>query len=399
MVNQPDNNQNSALPILQNTKITKLVLENFRNFATKKVDFGDAPIVFLCGENGVGKTNILEAITLLGRNSPLRGSDFEEMILANFQNNQQAEQFSIYGEISDHDSIEKIGIAFEKIRKKKNIQINGEILSGKGFSGHKEDLINFIWLTPQLELLLISGKGERRDYLDKIVADIDSKHLERINLYQKSLKERLLILQKYRGQSQANKWLEIVENKIVELGVSIAFARLDAIDFFNKAINSFESNFPKTKLKVSGDIEKIAYEKSAIQIEEFYLEKLQQNRLADLENFKTNFGVHRSDFSAVFLDKNAPSSNSSTGEQKSIMIGITLARAKISATYKNQPTILIFDEIMSHLDEVKKANLLAEIAQSGLQCFFSATTKNLLPQNFVQNNLLQIVELTNSTKI
>jgi len=378
---------------LQNTRITKLILENFRNFSHKKVEFNDSALVFLCGENGMGKTNILEAITLLGRNSPLRGSDFEEMISSDFQNEKQAEKFSIYAEISEHDSIEKIGISFEKIRKKKNLQINGEILTSRSFGDFKQDLINFIWLTPQLELLLISGKGERRDYLDKIVTDIDSKHLERINLYQKSLKERLLILQKYRTQIQGNKWLEIVENKIVELGVSIAFARLDAIDFFNKAINSFESKFPKARLKIIGDIEQIAYEKSALQIEEFYLEKLQQNRLSDLENFKTNFGVHRSDFSAIFLDKNAPSSNSSTGEQKSIMIGITLARAKISASYKNQPTILIFDEIMSHLDEKKKTDLLIEIAQSNLQCFFSATTKNLLPQNLLQKDLLQIIEL------
>ncbi len=378
---------------MQNIKITKLNLENFRNFALKKVDFNSAPLVFLCGENGAGKTNILEAITLLGRNPPLRGSDFEEMIFADYHNSKQSEQFSIYSEISDHDSIEKIGIAFERARKKKNFQINGEVLNSKGFGDFKQDLINFIWLTPQLELLLISGKAERRDYLDKIVADIDSKHSERVNLYQKSLRERLLILQKYRGQSQADKWLEIVENKIVELGVAIAFARLDAIDFFNKAINSFESKFPKTQLKVSGDIEQIAYEKSALQIEEFYLEKLQQNRANDLENFKTNFGVHRSDFSAIFLNKNAPSGNSSTGEQKSIMIGITLARAKISASYKNQPTILIFDEIMSHLDEQKKTDLLTEIAQSNLQCFFSATTKNLLPKNFLQEDLLQIIDL------
>jgi len=95
----------------------------------------------------------------------------------------------------------------------------------------------------------------------------------------------------------------------------------------------------------------------------------------------------------IFLNKNAPSGHSSTGEQKSIMIGITLARAKISFAYKNQPTILIFDEIMSHLDEVKKTNLLEEIHQSKLQCFFSAATKDLIPQQFLQRNLLQIIEL------
>mgnify|MGYP003351802838 CR=1 FL=1 len=120
---------------------------------------------------------------------------------------------------------------------------------------------------------------------------------------------------------------------------------------------------------------------------------LQQVPESDLQNFKTNFGVHRSDFSAIFIDKNAPSSHSSTGEQKSIMLGITMARAKISTTYKNQPTILIFDEVMSHLDEKKKSNLLEEILQSNLQCFVSATSQNLLPEGFRTNNSLQIINL------
>ncbi len=379
---------------LQNTKITKLVLENFRSFSHKKIE-PNSQLVLLVGENGAGKTNILEALTILGKGPNLRGSDFDEMILLDYQTQQQAEQFAIYAELSDHDSIEKLGVSFEKIRKKKNLQINGEILSNKALAEFKNDLINFIWLTPQLELLLISSKSQRRDYLDKIVADIDPAHLERVNSYQKSLKERLLILQKYRNKSEgiANKWLEIIENKIVELGVAIALARLEAVDFFNKAINSFESNFPKAKLRIIGDIEQLTLEKNALQIEEFYMDKLLNNRAHDLENFKTSFGVHRSDFSAIFLNKNAPSGYSSTGEQKSIMIGITLARAKISSAYKNQPTILIFDEIMSHLDEMKKMNLLEEIHQTKLQCFFSAATKDLIPQQFLQKNLLQIIEL------
>jgi len=379
---------------LQNTKITKLALENFRNFSHKKIE-PNSQLVLLVGENGTGKTNILEALSILGKGPNLRGSDFEEMISFDYQSQQQREQFAIYAEIENHDSIEKIGVSFEKIRKKKNLQINGESLNSKTLAEFKNDLINFIWLTPQLELLLISSKSERRDYLDKIVSDIDPKHVERVNSYQKSLKERLLILQKYRGKDggQVNKWVEIIENKIVELGVAIALARLEAVDFFNKAINSFESNFPKAKLRIIGDIEQLTLEKNALQIEEFYMDRLLNNRSYDLENFKTSFGVHRSDFSAIFLNKNAPSGHSSTGEQKSIMIGITLARAKISFAYKNQPTILIFDEIMSHLDEVKKTNLLEEIHQSKLQCFFSAATKDLIPQQFLQRNLLQIIEL------
>lgn len=341
------------------------------------------------GQNGVGKTNILEALTMIGRSASLRGADFEEMIL----NSVSQKKFTIYSEISNHEFIEKLALSFDLNSKKKILHINNEALSAKRQSDLKNHLINFISLTPTLEQLFILGKSERRNYMDKIVSDLDLQHNGRVNDYQKALKERLLILQKYRQEKSGEKWLDIVENNIVELGVAIASARIEAIDFFNKAINSFASNFPKPKLKVIGEVEEMITKQSAIKLEEFYQNKLRENRRRDLESFKTEFGVHRSDFDAIFIDKNMSATLCSTGEQKAIMISITLARAKISANYKNQPTILIFDEIVSHLDEKRKKDLFEEIAATDLQAFFSATTANLIPEKFIENNSIDVVEV------
>ena len=178
-------------------------------------------------------------------------------------------------------------------------------------------------------------------------------------------------------------WLDAVENQIVEYGVAIASARLEAINFFNKAISSFSSNFPKTELRVIGEIEQKLENQSAVQLEEDYKNKLEENRETDRQNFKTNFGVHRCDFDAIFSNKKMSALHSSTGEQKAIMISITLARAKISSSYKNQPTILIFDEAISHLDEGRKNDLFEEIFSLPMQSFFSATSTDLIPQQFV----------------
>lgn len=344
-------------------------------------------MILFFGNNGVGKTNILEALSLLGKNPSLRNASLEEMV----KNDQP--RFSIYLELKNHQFIENTGISFDKINKKKQIQINGEIIGPRKLADFKSYLPNFIWLTPELDSLFISGKQIRRDYLDQIVCDIDNNHLERINAYQKLLKERLAIMQKYHSSNNASKWLNIVENKIVELGIAIATARIETLDFFNKAIISFNSKFPKARLEVIGDIEsKILnnHHQSLIQIEEYYLQKLEQNRHLDSISFKTNFGVHRSDFMAIFLDKNLAANLSSTGEQKSILISLTLARAKISAIYKKQPTVLIFDEIASHLDRQKKQDLLLEIQDSSLQCFFSATSSNLVPKENLEDNIEQI---------
>ncbi len=377
---------------MQNLKIKKLILDNFRNFKSKKIDFS-SNLILLSGENGTGKTNILEALTIFGKSQNLRNSDFEEMIFLNHQNQIQEKKFSLFCEFENHDFIDNIGISFEKNQKKKNIQINQENINNKKAIDLKNNLPNFVFLTPQIELLLISSKTQRRDFLDKIVCDIDLNHNSRINSYQKLLRERLIILQKYNDKNQKT-WLEIIENKIAELGTAIFLARIEAINFFNNAILSFESNFPKSILKIINDISFEETNENALKIEELYKEKLQKNRQFDKENFKTEFGVHRSDFSAIFCDKNSNANYASTGEQKSIMIGITIARAKISSQYKNQPTILIFDEIVSHLDEIKKYNLFDEINKSNIQCFFSATSRNLISQDFLNKNLIEIIELS-----
>jgi DNA replication and repair protein RecF len=176
-------------------KIEKLVLTNFRNFLSKKIEISSQLVLF-AGPNGSGKTNILEALTLLGRSSSMRGADFDEMIFDDTVNKNKQPQFGLFAEIFGHEFIEKIGISFNAQQKKKLFEINGESISSKRQSDIRNHLINFIWLTPQLEQLFILGKSERRDYMDKIVSDLDSEHVSRINNYQKLLKERLLILQK-----------------------------------------------------------------------------------------------------------------------------------------------------------------------------------------------------------
>ncbi len=94
------------------SKITKLILQNFRNFENKKFIF-DSQQIFLSGKNGSGKSNILESLTLLGRTPSLRNSDFDEMLKV------ETGQFSVFGQIDGHDFIEKISINFVKNPKKK----------------------------------------------------------------------------------------------------------------------------------------------------------------------------------------------------------------------------------------------------------------------------------------
>ena len=370
--------------------LSKLNLTNFRNFNTKSFIF-NKPLILFYGNNGVGKTNILEAISLIGKSNSFRKSEFEEIINNNGYNN-----FVIYSEFINNDIIQQIAISFDKNLNKKTTKINNQDISSSKKNEYKNYLTNFIAITPQIEQLFISGKSARREYLDKIVCELDNQHSTRLNKYHKLIKERINILQKYKNSNSKisfEKWLDIIETQIVECGIAIAFARIESLDFFNKAMMTFNSNFPKSLLKVIGDIEQQISTKPAVEIENYYLSMLKQNRQIDMESFKTKFGIHRCDFDAIFCNKNQSAQLSSTGEQKLIMIGITLARAKISATYKNQPTILIFDEVTSHLDEKRKNDLFCEIRDINLQAFFSATSISLLPVNFQNNDLIQLIEI------
>ena len=369
--------------------IEKLIINNFRNFFQKKLEFSGQQVIF-CGNNGVGKTNSLEAISLIGRNKSLREDDFDEMI--NIESSKTNPEFTIFAELVNHDYINNIAVKYNLFNKKKILEYNGESISTRRQNDLKNYLVNFIILTPQIEQLFIQGKSQRRDYLDKIVCDIDISHQTRINNYQKLLKERLLILQKYKNQTGLNKWLDIVENNIAESGIAIAFARIEAVEFFNKAINSFTSNFPKTILIIKGEIEDKIIGSSALNLENFYKEKLKNNRQNDLESFKTEFGVHRADFDAIFVAKNLSALKSSTGEQKAIMLSISLARAKISRNYKNQPTILLFDEVVSHMDLSRKTALFNEINEINLQSFYTATSFDLIPIEL--QNKFQIINFS-----
>jgi DNA replication and repair protein RecF len=370
---------------------SKLNLHNFRNFQNKNFDLAKK-IILIYGDNGVGKTNILESLTLLGKGPTLRNSDFDNLLFIDTQQNLKFDNLVVSADFIDNEAIEKIAINYCKSDKKKKIYINGEVLTSKKLAEYKNYLPNIIFLTPKLEQLFINAKSDRRDYLDKIVCDIDANHQSRINNYQKLIKERLLIMAKNQ-QKNIDKWLDIVENKIVEIAIAIASARVETIDYFNRAISSFSSNFPKIQLKIIGDFESQIMNKKAVEIESFYLSQLQKNRESDLRDFKTNFGIHRSDFSAIWIEKNIEANNCSTGEQKSIMISITLARAKISSEFKKQPTILIFDEIFSHLDQSKKQILLDEIIRSNIQTFFTSTNSDFISQNHPSINEIKLIEL------
>ncbi|MES2677805.1 MAG: DNA replication/repair protein RecF [Pseudomonadota bacterium] len=358
------------------TFLSQLKLNNFRNYQSKNFEF-TAKIIAIFGKNGVGKTNILEAISLLNKGSGLKGADLEEMI--NQKNSLQ--NFTIYSQINNHPQIENIGTSYLAAENKRIFQINNKILSS---SSRYKNFPAIIWLTPQMDNLFCSSKTIRRKFLDKIVADIDVTHNSRINAYNHSLRERISLLNRF---ANGENWLEIIERKIAELGTAIASARNEAVNYLNQTILQGSDNFTKAQIQIIGETEDLAANHKAIEVEEMFIVKLKANRKLDAKTNRTNFGVHRSDISAILLDKKIEAKFCSTGEQKSILIAITFARIRLFSLLNLPMAILLLDEIVSHLDNQKRRDLMQEIAKLECQSFLTATNRDFFSDlcHFDQN--------------
>ena len=314
----------------------------------------------------MGKTNILEAISLLNKGQGLKGAEFDEMI--SHENSEQ--NFAIYSSLKNHPEIENIGTSYSKIESKKIFQINHKVLTSR--SSYKF-FPAIIWLTPQMDNLFCSSKTIRRKFLDKIVADIDPAHNSRINAYNHSLRERISLLNRFGNKEN---WLEIIERKIAELGTAIASARNETISYLNQTILQGGDNFTKAQIKIIGELEDLATQHKAIEVEEKFIQKLKENRAIDAKVGRTMFGVHRSDFTAVLLSKKIEAKLCSTGEQKSILIAITFARVRLFSLLNLPTAILLLDEIISHLDNQKRSELMQEIATLDCQSFLTATNQS-----------------------
>ncbi len=361
--------------------ISKIILNNFRNYKSRNFQF-NPNITIIFGENGVGKTNILEAISLFKKGRGIRSINLDEMVLSDVKES----KFTIYSELNNHNEIANCATSFDKLTSKRIFQVNGnKVGSIKNFPA-------IIWLNPKMDSIFTDSKSIRRNFLDKIVSDIDQNHSLRINSYDKCLRERMILL----TQKKDQRWLEVLERKIAELGVAIAIARNEAIEYLNKSILLNESNFIKTQIKIIGEIEELAKFKKSLEVEEFFAEKLQQNRRIDLESGRNLFGIHRSDFNAILENKNLTANFCSTGEQKSILIAITIARVRINSFLSLPRAILLLDEIASHLDNKKRSELFMELQILNVQSFLTGTDRNIFSN--LDNSFVKGVEFLEINK-
>jgi DNA replication and repair protein RecF len=346
--------------------VNSLSLSHYRNHLQLNLACKSSPIV-LTGKNGLGKTNILEAVSLLVPGKGLRSACLEEITTIN-----QNKCWKIAAEVnSTYGPLEIITTINDK--SKRSVMINGKTAKSQlELAG----IFSVSWLTPLMDQIFVGPSKNRRKLLDKLALNFDESHAQRLNQYEKLIAERRQILKKS-GIKAKEIWLNAVEKNLSSLAVAIATSRIEAISYVQSVINDNANIFPRAELKIKGELEEQIYLKPSLQIEEEFALRLKSLREIDLQQNRTNAGIHRSDLLVYHGEKKMIAANCSTGEQKTLLLSIILAEAKARIRWKNQAPVMLLDEVVAHLDCKIRTKLFEQLLDMNLQCFLTGTDEQV----------------------
>ena len=366
----------------------RLTLTDFRNYAHLRLNANLAPIV-ITGDNGVGKTNILEAISFLTPGRGMRSAKLSDIrrISPCVIDDEYAPtaisntSWAVSALVCNNDDEIEIGTAVEKSLRdddddtrsfdRRIVKIDGIKTNSQADLGR---YISAIWLTPQMDRLFRGGSQPRRSFLDRLVYAFDVEHAKRTSNFEHLYKQWYQLLKS--GQHD-NFWLSSLEEEMARLGVAIAAARREQIAKLNTFIEHEPDDvFPNVLLELDGMVEKMLDKMPALDVEEAYCKNLKAQRRNVLYNDNVD-GVNRTDFKVYYKKKRMPAELCSTGEQKSLLISIILAQTKCQTLDKGFAPVLLLDEVVAHLDDIKREALLEKIRDLRVQAWITSTNPDL----------------------
>ncbi|CAN7588243.1 DNA replication/repair protein RecF [Neorhizobium tomejilense] len=348
----------------QKTSLSRLKLTDFRNYAEAALPL-DGRHVVLTGENGAGKTNLLEAVSFL---SPGRG--LRRAVLSDVTRVGAAGGFTIFADVDGMDGEVSIGTGIEPGEGEsvtRKLRINGTPAKS---TEELTDHLSVLWLTPAMDGLFTGASSDRRRFLDRLVLSLDPAHGRRASDFERAMRSRNKLLSEGRFDPS---WLSAIEAQMAGLGIAMAAARQEMLGLLRTLSgNSGETPFPTPVLTLEGFMDGVMDRPSA-DLEEDYLDMLRNGRGRDAAAGRTLDGPHRSDLLVRHREKDMEAERCSTGEQKALLIGLVLAHARLTADMTGYAPILLLDEIAAHLDEGRRAALFDLVHGLGGQSFMTGT--------------------------
>ncbi len=326
------------------------------------------------GPNGSGKTNVLEAISLLSPGRGLRRAPLAEMARA-----PEAIGWRVTATLKGAGAGVELATSVDfREGARRHVQIDGAAQPQAALGR----LVRVLWLTPAMDRLWAGAAADRRAFLDRATLSFDPGHAERSLAYDKAMRERNRLLREGRFDPS---WLSALESQMAESGAALALARADCAHRMMLAQRDAKTLFPKAEIAILGPMEDRLAEviraggdadSESLEIAEEFSAALAGSRMRDAAAGRTLDGPHRSDLQAVFAAKGQAAHLSSTGEQKALLISLVLANARALTEGEGAP-ILLLDEVAAHLDADRRASLYAEIADLGAQAWMTGTGAEL----------------------
>ena len=327
--------------------IARLTLTDFRSYADAVVAPGPG-LVILTGENGAGKTNLLEAVSLLAPGRGLRGAALSDMARQGGPGG-----FTVAARLADDVKIGTGTLAAAPERRV--VRINGVAAPANALA----ERLAILWLTPAMDRLFAEAAGGRRRFLDRLVLALEPSHAHHAARYEAAMRARTRLLT---GDAPADPaWLTALEAQMQEHGAALADARARTVALLEARIDAEpESVFARAGLTLTGWPADAPW-------------RLAGNRARDAAAARATEGPHRQDLQVLHHAKRQAAGLCSTGEQKALLIGIVLAHAALVAERVGQPPLLLLDEVAAHLDPRRRAALLERLAAGGGQVWLTGT--------------------------
>ena len=347
--------------------ISKLTLTNFRNYAALTIDLAPGAVVF-SGDNGAGKTNLLEAISFLTPGRGLRRAPYADVAREGGDGG-----FALHARLDGPDGQVEIGTGISggdtAGEGGRRVRINGAPARSA------EDMLEWlrvVWLTPAMDSLFTGPAADRRRFLDRLVLAIDPGHGQRAIDYEKAMRGRNRLLTE---GSRDDRWFDAIETQMAETGVAIAAARAEMVRLLAAMIDRLPDTgpFPQADIGLSGDLEAEIAAAPAVDVEERFRRTLVEGRDRDRAAGRTLEGPHRSDLLVRHRPKAMPAELCSTGEQKALLVGIVLSHARLTGEMSGMTPILLLDEIAAHLDSGRRGALFSILEELNCQAFMTGT--------------------------
>lgn len=364
--------------------LKNIEIYQFRNYSELNLSLKKG-INIIYGNNGEGKTNLLESIYVLAMTKSHRSFIDQNLI------QHEKKESKIAGNIGYNNKLSK-KLEIKLIEEKKKIKIDN--VNVRKISDYIS-LMNLIIFYPE-DLDLIKGSPNiRRKYINLELSQLNSEYVNMYNEYNKILKMRNDCLKKEnQGLYLDKSYFSIINDYFVKKAIQIYKQRKKYIDEINKIVENIYEKLSsikgfaleyKTSIDLENDNEKI--------LEEKFYEKINKNLITEIKLGNTINGPHRDDIEFCINRKNMKNF-SSQGQQRMAVLAIKIAEIELLKKYTNEAPILLLDDVFSELDDNKKNNLLNYIKKD-LQVIITTTDlKNINKELLDKANLINIINGT-----